>query len=76
MALVDWESVLFGGGAITRVTESPTKQGFSQPSTSIVKRVTTCYQPPPISSTETTSARARTLESTGTGAGKRILSQP
>ncbi len=60
-------------GAITRVTLSPTKQGFSLPSTSRVKRVTTCHQPPPTSSTETTSARARTLLSTGTGAGKRIL---
>jgi hypothetical protein len=60
-------------GAITRVTLSPTKQGFSEPSTSRVKRVTTCHQPPPASSTETISARPRTLESTGTGAGKRIL---
>ena len=60
-------------GAITRVTESPTKQGFSLPSTSRVKRVTTCHQPPPTSSTETTSAQPRTRASTGTGAGKRIL---
>ncbi len=51
------------------MTLSPTKQGFSEPSTSRVKRVTTCHQPPP----ETTSALARTLLSTGTGAGKRIL---
>jgi hypothetical protein len=35
--------------------------------------VTACHQPSPTSSTETTSARPRTLESTGTGAGKRIL---
>ena len=34
------------------------------------------YQPPPFSSIETTSALARTLVSTGTGAGKRILFQP
>jgi hypothetical protein len=33
----------------------------------------TSYQPAPLSSTETTSALARILESTGTGAGKRIL---
>src|SRR5689334_1784162 len=50
--------------AITRVTESPTKQGLSPPSTSIVKRVMTSYQLPPLSSTETTSALARILEST------------
>jgi hypothetical protein len=61
---------------MTRVTESPTKQGFSPPSTSRVKRVMTSYQPAPLSSTETTSALARSLESTGTGAGKRILFQP
>ena len=66
----------YSAGAITRVTESPTKQGFSLPSTSRVKRVTTCHQPPPTSSTETTSARARTLAPAGTGAGKRILFQP
>jgi len=47
-------------GAITRVTESPAKHGFSLPSTSRVKRVTTYHQPLPISSTETTSARPRT----------------
>ena len=61
---------------MTRVTESPTKQGFSLPSTSRVKRVTTCHQPPPTSSTETTSALPRTLPPAGTGAGKRILFQP
>ena len=61
---------------MARPTESPTKHGFSLPSTSRVKRVTTCHQPPPISSTETTSARPRTLLSAGTGAGKRILFQP
>jgi hypothetical protein len=55
------------------VTLSPTKQGFSPPSTSRVKRVTTCHQPPPTSSTETTLALAQTRLSTGTGAGKRIL---
>jgi len=38
-----------------------------------VKRVTTSYQPSPFSSIETTSALPRTLESTGTGPGKRIL---
>jgi len=58
------------------VTLSPTKQGFSPPSTSSVKRVTASYQPPPLSSTDMTSALARTLKSTGTGAGKRILFQP
>src|SRR3954452_438778 len=63
-------------GTITRVTESPTKHGFSFPSTSRVKRVTASHQPPPFSSIERISALARTLESTGTGAGKRILFQP
>ena len=43
-----------------RPTLSATQAGFSEPSTSTVNRVTTCHQPSPTSSTETTSAlRAR-----------------
>src|ERR1700712_5733844 len=66
----------YSAGASTRVTLSPTKAGFSPPSTSIVKRVTACHQPPPISSKETSSALARILESTGTRAGEGVLFQP
>lgn len=66
----------YSAGAITRTTESPTKQGFSEPSTSTVKRVTNSHQPPPRSSMETTSALARIFEPEGTGAGKRILLKP
>jgi hypothetical protein len=62
--------------AIKRVTESPTKQGFSLPSTSRVMRVMACHQPPPTSSSETISARARTRESTGTGAENLMRSHP
>ena len=48
--------------ASARPTESPTQTGFSPPSISTVKRVTICHQPPPISSTDTTSAVARSFE--------------
>ena len=34
------------GGAIRRVTDSPTKLGFGAPSTVIVNLVTACHQPP------------------------------
>ncbi len=74
--VVRWSRRPLLGGRHHPGDGSPTKHGFSLPSTSSVKRVTTCHQPPPISSTETTSAVARTFESTGTGAGKRILFQP
>src|SRR5262249_52703138 len=59
-----------------RPTESATQTGLSEPSTSTVKRVTICHQPPPTSSTSTISAVVRTLEPAGTGAGKRTLFQP
>ena len=62
--------------ASARPTLSATQQGLSEPSTSTVNRVTTCHQPPPTSSTETTSAFARTRLPAGTGAGKRTLFQP
>ena len=59
-----------------RPTESATQAGLSEPSTSTVKRVTICHQPPPTSSTSVTSAVARIREPAGTGAGKRTLFQP
>jgi hypothetical protein len=59
-----------------RPTLSATQQGLSEPSTSTVKRVTTCHQPPPTSSTEAIWAFARTRLPAGTGAGKRTLFQP
>jgi hypothetical protein len=61
------------GGAIRRVTDSPTKLGFGAPSTVIVNLVTACHQPPSSSSKETSSAVALIWLSTGTGAGKRTL---
>ena len=57
-------------------SDSATQTGFSPPSRSSTNRVTTWYQPSPRSSTETSSAVARTLEPAGTGAGKRTLFQP
>ena len=65
-----------GQASSARPTLSATQHGFSEPSTSTVNRVTTCHQPPPTSSTETTSAFARTRLPAGTGAGKRTLFQP
>ena len=55
---------------------APTKAGFSEPSTSTTKRLMNFHQPPAFSSREESSALARIRESTGTGAGKRALSQP
>ena len=63
-------------GEIDQETESATQAGFSLPSTSTVKRVTTWNQPPPTSSTSMTSAVPRILEPAGTGAGNRTLFQP
>jgi hypothetical protein len=49
--------------------ESATHAGLPEPSTSTVKRVTTCHQPPPTSSISVTSAVALMREPAGTGAG-------
>src|SRR5918995_2722017 len=67
-------TIAYSGNA--RPTESATHAGFSEPSTSTVKRVTTCHQPPPTSSSSVTSALARICEPAGTGAGKRTRFQP
>ena len=76
-----------GGGTLThfqhaghpqgkkRLMVSTTQAGRSLPSTSMVMRTTTCT-PPFISSALMISPRPRTWLSTGTGAGKRTLSQP
>src|ERR1700734_2119041 len=64
------------GGAISRVTDSPTKLGFGAPSTVIVNLVTACHQPPSSSSKEAISVVPTALVSTGTGDGKRTLFQP
>ena len=69
-----WLLDVYSGRA--RPTESATQAGLSLPSTSTVKRVTICHQPPPTSSISTTSAVARSLAHDGTGAGKRTLFQP
>src|SRR5204863_9702302 len=54
-----------------RPTLQATQTGLSWPSPSIVNLVTTCHQPWPSSSTESTSARARTRLPVGTAAGNR-----
>ncbi len=64
------------GQTSARPTDSATQAGFSLPSTSRVNLVATCHQPPPTSSTETTSEVARRRAPAGTGAGKRTLFQP
>ena len=55
-------SLLLGQGS---ADESATQAGLSEPSTSTVKRVTIWNQPPPTSSTSTTSAVARIREPDG-----------
>jgi stage II sporulation protein D len=56
----------------TRTSDSATQTGLSPPSTSKVCVIVSC-RPPETSSTAVRVARMRSLESTGTGAGKRTL---
>ena len=55
---------------------STTQAGRSEPSISTVTRTVACTAPPFTSSAATSWPTPRMREPTGTGAGKRTLSQP